>query len=172
MKVGDVVRYDHQCWRVASHAREFRTCILCNFDGLKVEIPDDLSSVELRVLYNPITWPFVSLPVRPYGRLMSISRSTISALGDGSSITTVLTPMEEWIPSDFLKSGGSVFFNPRLKLRPGEILVATYENQKTQRIAIPRNFVPMSARKKKAEKKAAPLDNYQRILGDDVFGED
>lgn len=174
MKVGDVVRYEKTRWRVMTHSAEMRTCILLNFQGVKVEVPDDLDSgLELKVLYNPEDWPFAAIPVKTsFGRVVSVTRSKINDVETASSETVTLEPMVEWIPGDFFKAGGSIFFNPRLQLKPGEILQAVHQNGKSQRITITRGFATMKTRTKRTEKPAAPLNNYQRILRDDVFGKD
>lgn len=171
MKTGDVVRYQNCRWRVQTHSQELRLCTLVNFNGDKTEVPDDLDQgLELKVLYNPETWPFVSIPVKStFGRITGVSRSRLI---QGETETVHLEPLIDWLPGDFLKAGGSIHFNPRLQLKHGEVLVALHESGKLQRIAITKSFGTMKTKVKRAEKPEPPADNYKRILVDDVFGED
>lgn len=173
MKLGEVVRFQKKRWRVHSHSQEFHTCVLASFDGEKVEVADDLDQgLELKVLYNPSDWPFVSIPVKQtFGRIMKVTRARLDLSGEGTSETLTLEPMVDWIPGDFVRGGGSIFFNPKLGLKSGEVLVAVHQNGKTQRLPITRGFGSIKTRAKRVAEPEKPSNNYQRILQDDVFGE-
>ena len=173
MKVGEIVRFEHKRWRVLSHSTDFRTCTLINFNLEKIEVPDDLDKgLELKVVANPENWPFVTIPTKiTFGRLVSVTQAKMD-LTRGETTTVTLSPLVDWMPGDFVTAGGSVFFNPSLGLKAGDVLVATHLNGKTQRISITRAFGSMKTMTARVEKKPEPMTIYKRILMDDVFGKD
>jgi len=165
MKIGDVVLYQSQYWKLVTCNSEYRTCMAMDFDGNKVEIPDDYDeSGQLVVMYNPsASWPFTSVPDKlKAGPLRRVTRGT-----------TLLRPMVDWMPSDFLRSGGAIFFNPALRLSTGEILVATHQSGALSRITITKGFGTVRRKVARAEKKSAPpktpLSVYDRLMAGDIF---
>lgn len=168
MKVGDIVLYQERRWKVESHSTSFRTCQLSQFAGEKTEVPDDLDANAelLKVLYNPAdSWPFVAGPVHVRaGPLVSVSRGAAS-----------LAPLVDWVPSDFLRPGGSIFFNPALRLRHGEILVGVHKDNTRSRISVTKSFGTVQRRKQRASnppKVKGPRSTFDRLMDDDIFGED
>lgn len=170
MKVGDIVLYQESRWKVSSHSRSFRTCQLVAFDGRKVEVPDDLDLTpepELKVLFNPPEqWPFTASPVHSFssGPIVDIVRGPASLL-----------PLVDWVPSDFLRPGGSIFFNPALKLRLGEILVSVHRDGTRNRITITRTFGTIRSRRHRVNnppKVKGPKTNLDRLLESDILDED
>jgi hypothetical protein len=166
MKIGDVTLYQNQYRKLVTRNLEYRTCVVMDFDGNKTEIPDDLDKAgELVVLYNPSeSWPFTSVPDKlKAGPLRRVTRGT-----------TLLRPMVDWMPSDFLRSGGAIFFNPALRLNTGEILVATHQSGALSRITITEAFGTVRRKVARAEKRAAPpprepMSVYDRLMAGDIF---
>ncbi len=164
VKIGDIVLYQEARWKVASHSPTFRTCQLVRFDGTKVEVADD--EKDLRVLFNPAQdWPFVAGPVHSRaGPLVSVSRGAMS-----------LGPLVDWVPSDFLRPGGSIFFNPELRLRQGEILVGIHRDGTRSRISITQAFGTVQRRKHRVAnplKVKPPRSSFDRLMDDDLLNED
>jgi len=163
LKIGDIVLYREARWKVVSQSPSFRTCVLARFDGTKDEVADDLdvTGEELKVLFNPAdTWPFVACHVHAKaGPLVDVQRGPMS-----------LSPLVDWVPSDFLRPGGSVFFNPTLRLRQGEVLVGVHQNGTRSRISITKAFGTVTRRKQRAanpEKTRGPRSSFERLLDDD-----
>jgi hypothetical protein len=166
MKVGDIVLYQETRWKVVGHSTSFRTVQLVAFDGRKNEIPDDLDqSPELRVLYHPPTqWPFAVCSATRGGPLRSMARGNVG-----------LSPMEDWVPSDFLRANGAVFFNPSLRLRHGEVLVGVHQDGTRSRIAVTKSFGTVQRRTKLARDPAkvrGPLSSIDRLLNSSLLDED
>lgn len=164
-KIGDIVLYRDARWKVSSHSTSFRTCQLVQFSGEKLEVADDDPALE--VLFHPATsWPFVAGPVHARsGPLVSVKRGEIG-----------LAPLVDWVPSDFLRPGGSVFFNPSLRLRNGEILVGIHANGARSRITITKAFGTVRTRqhrKANPPKLSGPRSSFDRLMNDDdIFNED
>lgn len=168
MKVGDIVLYQDARWKVVRHSASFRTCQLIAFDGRKQEVPDDLETgelAELRVLYHPPEqWPFAVCGAVRGGPLRSIARGNVG-----------LSPMEDWVPSDFLRPNGAIFFNPKLKLRVGEILVGIHQDGSRSRITVTKAFGTLQRRKIRAREPAkvkGPLSSIDRLLSSNLLDED
>jgi len=168
MKVGDIVLYQEARWKVIGHSDSFRTCQLVAFDNRKLEVPDDLElgdTPELRVLYHPpAQWPFAICGTTRGGPLKSVARGNVG-----------LSPMEDWVPSDFLRANGAIFFNPKLRLRVGEILVGVHQDDTRSRITITKAFGTLNRRKARAQdpvKVRGPLSSLDRLLNSDILDED
>jgi hypothetical protein len=168
MKVGDIVLYNEARWKVISHSTSFRTCQLADFVGTKLEVPDDLETGEnprLHVLYNPAEqWPFVVCSASRGGPLRGVTRGGVG-----------LSPMEDWIPSDFLRPNGAIFFNPKLRLRVGEILTAVHLEGLRTRLTVTKTFGTITRRKGRAREPArvqGPLSSLDRLLGPGILDED
>lgn len=168
MKIGDVVFHRDARWKVLSHSTSFRTCVLMRFNGEKIEVPDDLDKTqELKVLFNPAdAWPFVAVSGRPKsGPLVSVLRNAAA-----------LAPLTDWVPSDFVRPGGAVFFNPELRLRQGEVLVGVHQDGARIRIAITGAFGTVRNRLRRRDnpvKVKGPRTSHEQLLsGEDIFDED
>ena len=140
---------------------------MLDFDLNKTEVPDDLDAFpdkefgELTVICNPsLSWPFVAAPVnRRGGRITGIRRRGAE-----------LVPFQDWVPSQLLRPGGSLFFNPNLRLRTGEVLVAQHANGKVGRVTITKAFATVAQRKKRsAPKEDTRPSAFDRLLDDDMF---
>lgn len=168
MKVGDIVLYNEARWKVLSLSTSFRTCALADFAGTKLEVPDDLETGEkplLRVLYNPPEqWPFVVCSAMRGGPVRGITRGAVG-----------LSPMEDWVPSDFLRPNGAIFFNPRLRLRVGEILTAVHQDGLRSRLTVTKSFGTIQRRQARALEPAkvrGPLSATDRLLNSSILDED
>lgn len=168
MKIGDIVLYQETRWKVVSHSSEFRTCQLVAFNGSKVEVPDDHDAgetAEVRVIYNPAEqWPFLVCGATRGGPLTSVTRANMG-----------LRPMEDWVPSDFLRPNGAIFFNPQLRLRVGEILSGVHLDGTRSRLTVTRAFGTVARRKVQAQdpvKVQGPLSSIDRLLGSSILDED
>ena len=173
MQVGDIIELPDSVpdnrFRVLQHERMTRTYKVIQW-GTNVlsEIADDLDTTDERckVLYNPANeWPFVATKVRPtrIGPVVTVLRSSENRL---------LAPMDDWAPTDQLKAGGALFFNPALQLRQGEILVAQHRDGTKTRITITRAFGSVKLRRRRAElarQPKVPQTAFDRILQEDSF---
>lgn len=152
--IGDIVRMANQLWVVARCAP--RLVQLRNWAGITQKVLND-NNVFSFVARPQDQWPFVAAPIRRTGGpVVRILRSE-----------TELTPIADWVPSGFNRSGGSIFFNPALKLRLGEVLVAHHKNG-VSRIDVTPTFGTVRLRRKRAEE-PEPLTREQRLLGEDPF---
>lgn len=166
MKVGDVVAHAGQRWKVLTHNQGARVCVLVGFDSARLEVPDDLQPPELVVLSNPAeSWPFVPAPIRPRaGPVVKVLRGQLG-----------LAPFDEWIPSDFTRPGGSIFFSPKLRLRAGEVLAVQHQDGSRSRINITHSFGTVQQRQARMHKPRAvkgPLGALDQLLADDSLDED
>lgn len=161
MKIGDLVEQQGKRWKVTKHFRSRRMCELRAWDGSTQEVPDDHD--ESVLCHPPTDWPFVPLSVRPSsGPIVRVAR-------EGSD----LVPLVDWVPSAFLRAGGSIFFNPDLRLRPSEVLVAVFQRGDTVRINITRAFGTVQRRRVKANPQPPRRRSaFERIMGEDLFGDD
>lgn len=133
MKLGDLVRHLDRMWSVTHYdPRRTRTASLLAADGAAVEVPYDLDKTGgLVVVANPAdNWPFLTIPDRPkLGKLLSFWKSP-----------SELQPIVDWVPAEWSRSGGAIFFNPAVQLRYGDMIVARYEKGSPVRVDIPRSF--------------------------------
>lgn len=168
MKVGDIVLYNETRWKVLSHSVSFRTCQLASLAGTKSEVPDDLETGEdppLRVLSNPAEqWPFVICSATRGGPVKGVTRGDVG-----------LSPMEDWVPSDFVRPSGAIFFNPRLRLRVGEILTAVHAEGLRTRLTVTKTFGTLARRQVRAKEPVrvqGPRSSIDRLLGPSILDED
>jgi len=168
MEPGDIVSYEGERWKVLSRDREFRICVLSNWEGRQVEVADDLDKRPgsgLVLVHQPSTWPFLTVKgTTKGGRIVGVHRMGLK-----------LEPLEDWVPSGILSTGGSLFFNPALGLRLGEVMTVMYERGSASRITVTRSFGTAKHRKRRAEKPWKPRQRasaIDRLMGDDdPFGE-
>lgn len=173
MKLGDVVFYEGERWKVTKHHREYRVCELTQWSLEKAEVPDDLDTNPeegrplASVLFNPTTdWPFVTVKIRSEGSgpVRLVQRASEQ-----------LAPFYDWVPGDLYRPGGAIFLNPDLRLRTGEVLVAGHRNGSRSRIELGPTFGTIARRKARAAsppRRPGPKNRYDRILGTDPFGDD
>jgi len=172
VRVGDLVEYEGDRWKVTGHNRDFRVCILTNWERTKREVPDDADvptdegPTPVTVICNPNQdWPFVQ------ARIRSESAGPVQQILRGG---TPLAPLHDWVPSGLYRPGGPIYFNPTLRLRIGEVLVAVHAGGARGRIGLGKQFGTAARRKARAEapkRPAGPKTRFDRILAD-PFGED
>ena len=161
MKIGDVVRHEGRLWKVSGHNQEFGVFVLIDSEAARTEVASDDC---LEVVHSTSDWPFVALPTKAfrYGRVVRVLRNGVA-----------LRPLVDWAPSDMLRAGGSLFFNPDLSLKPGETLVAHYEKGRPGKVPITKAFGSIQQRKnRKPWKPAEPVTVYDRLSGIDLFDDE
>ncbi len=172
MKVGEVVEYNGSRWRVSTANRSLRLNHLERPEGSTVEVPDDLDTNPredcpvLKVLFHPAKdWHVVVAPIRPKsGAVLQLKRGG-----------RTLVMMEEWVPGDFRRPGGSLFLNPSLNVRHGEVLVAEHKDGSLSRIYVTGNCGSVSYRKKRATQPPQvkqPSTALDRLLRNNPFDND
>jgi len=170
MKRGDLVLYEGSHWVVQLYdAKRLRVALLLKADGTTQEVPHNLDQDEtvLKVIGNPPTeWPFITVPEKPrWGQVTTVSRVERSGLKP-------LEPFADWILSDPLRSGGSLFLRPTLGLRMGDIIqVAFTKAGSVVNVQITAGFGTVAARQARATvpKPARPSTTYDRLLNEDEF---
>ncbi len=167
MNIGDVVLYQESRWKVLAFVPGLRVYVLANAQG-KIEAPDDAEALEdLRVLFNPgQDWPFVVVPILSKGGpIVKILRGE-----------TELEFMVDWVPSDFVRSGGSIFFSPGLHLRQGEVLSGIHQlGGLRSRIAVLPSFGSIKARRRRSQqsrKMLAPKTTLDRLIDTSPFDDE
>jgi hypothetical protein len=170
VKLGDVVFFKGERWKVTNHRQEYRVCELTNWAMQKEEVEDTLDQDlgALNVLFNPTKdWPFVSVKLR--SEAAGPVRKVLRAGAE-------LKPLEDWVPGDMWRPGGALFFNPDLKLRMGEVLVAIHRGGNRSRVSLNTTFGTIATRKARAaappRKPKGPATRFDRILGADPFEDD
>lgn len=145
MRAGDLVAYLDERWIAVRVDDELRVALLVNQAGRRVEVADSMETDEPEVLqvvaHPPTAWPFVALPTRRLtGPVVTVT------IPNPRTRDRDLNTWVDWVPSDPLREGGTMYFNPSLRLRQGEVLLATFRNGTTGRITIPRSFGTVAQR--------------------------
>lgn len=174
MRLGDIVSYGTGRWKVTKYFRDARVCELTNWAYETTEVPDDLDTIPnselsaLIVVASPVEdWPFATAQLRSTstGPVRFVSRA-------GNE----LVPLIDWVPGDLYRPGGTLFFNPQLGLRTGQVLVAVHRDGTRSRVNLNRAFGTAKRRKAVAKagprKPRGPRNRYDRILGADPFEDD
>jgi hypothetical protein len=168
VKLGDLVSHADAYWLVTRYdPKRTRTATLLSSSGTLLEIPHDEA---VTVIANPgQDWPFVAAPLKPtWGAISRIVRPTRA-----EAEPVELTLYRDWLPSEPARAGGSIFFNPNLRLQIGDYLLAKHANGKDSSIVIPAHFG--TVRQKQARAAAKPRQDrtaYSRLLDDDQFEDD
>lgn len=168
MKLGDLVSRDANFWIVSRYdPKRTRTATLLDAHGATVEIPHD---DKVEIIANPSQdWPFVAAPLKPsWGAVTRLVRPS-----PGGSDPVPLTLYRDWVPSDPVRAGGSIFLNPNLRLQIGDYLLATHANSKSSSLIIPAGFGTVAQKLARAAAKPKPdRTAYSRLLEDDDQFED
>jgi len=170
MKRGDIVVYQGRSWLVQMYdAKRLRVAQLLADDGTAVEIAHDLDATEpkaLQVLSNPSAdWPFLMVPEKPrWGQVTQISRV------QGRQLVP-LAPVLDWVFSDPLRSGGSLFLRPALGLKVGDVIQVQFTKPGYMiNVPIPRAYGTIKQRQAQAvapKVKRGPATSFDRLLSDD-----
>lgn len=167
MKVGDIVRYEDKLWRVETHYKSARLCKIRSWADDVEEVPDDHDNTEmwgdtgLTVHANPSDdWPFVAAP----------HRSGDGPIREVLSGGVPLTPLEDWMPSSRLRQGGSLFINPSVGLRRGDMVIAVHKHGHKSRIDITGSFGTIKDRKAgRLQARPRRANRGQALLNNDPF---
>ncbi len=155
MNVGDLVEYKEVRYVVARLETVARVVQLRNFAQQKIEVADD--DKEVRVIAQPSTWPFAVAPMRPTDR--TIEKIFMTRAG----VTSELTPLIEWVPSDRNRPGGPIFFNPNLGIKVGDTLIAQHATGVRSRIPVTLEYG--SAKTRQVRSTPTPsLSVYDRLI--------
>ena len=163
MKIGDIVHHEGRLWKVSARNRDFGVFVLVDAEANRTEVA---SNESLEVLHSITAWPFVALSTKAFrlGRVVEVKRNG-----------QVLTPLVDWVPSDMVRAGGSLFFNPSLNLRVGDTLIARYEGGSVGKVPITKAFGNVRQRKVRKNnpwKPPAPKTTYDRLTGPGLFDDD
>lgn len=164
MKRGDLVLYKGSHWIVQVYdPRRLRIAQLLKADGEATEVPFDQ---EVEVVGNPAAeWPFVTVPEKPlWGKVTTVSLVRMTGL-------IPITLFSDYLFSDPLRSGGSLFLRPGLGLRVGDILQVAYEKaDRRTNVPIVPSFGTVAARQARAASAKLvqrPTTAIERLLDDD-----
>lgn len=140
MELGDLVEYGSERWIVASRNALARTVLLSRGPGQPTpEVASDDPSVK--VITNPATnWPFLPCQFKP--KHGAVKQIFITRGGQ----TFELELLIDWVPSNFQRPGGPIFFNPDLNLRNGQVLVAVHTDESRSRLSVTRAFGSVQTR--------------------------
>ena len=160
MVVGELVEYGGHRWRVYKLDKGVRTVALVRWGGTTEEVADD--DPGLVVVDNPSEWPVVTARIKPTsGALIKLSIARRGRL-------QALQPLVDWVPSDLMRAGGSIFINPKLALAVGEVLIAEYKDGSASRIPITKRYGSL-AQRKVARASTPPKKGLMGILdGEDL----
>ena len=165
--VGDLIFYRHTFWRALKADRMTRTVTVEDWSGREDEIANDLdeTSQDCRRVCNPQQdWPFAtSLPKDTPIADLHLYRQ---------GVDRKLRPYVEWVPSDRLATGGSIFHHPELELKYGETLSARHEDGSRSQIPISRGFGTQKRRQAVYDaKNKKPRTAYDHLLAEDDYEE-
>lgn len=162
VNVGTLVQYADRRWVICRSNELSKTITMRSWEGDTHTCADN--DTDVVVICHPSTdWPFIAGPTRPKAgpvKALHVTRMTKRL---------ELEPLIDWMPSEFLRPGGSIFFNPSVGLRVGEIVVATHEDGSGSRINVGHTFATVAQRVLRATTpKKEPKTAYDRLLGDEL----
>ena len=164
IQVGDLVEYQGSRWLASQQHRSVRTVILRQLGGIAQEVANDDPLCKV-VAHLPTQWPFITVPKKT----SAIEALTVTRNQQTFSLKT----MHAWAPADPLHNGGVIYFNPKINLRQGEVLVARHRNGTLTRVNVTASYG--TAQRKllieSAKRPEAPQTRYDHLLmaveGDD-----
>lgn len=159
--LGALVEYDGALWVVEQVDGTAKTLYLSQGQpGVLVEIVDDDPKAVLKG-HPRSDWPFEVMQTEiRHGAIQKVLRTTKEGVVE-------LQRLQDWVPSNFQRPGGPIFFNPQLRLRTGEVLLIQHASGHKKRLTITPSFGSLAkreARRKKAQQKSEPKTVYKRIL--------
>jgi len=172
VKRGDLITVGGLCWLVAR--QDGTEVLIVSPDGNQQTVPArlDIESPSVcKVIANPTTdWPFIVVkPNIKKGLIVAVYRPLIRNID-----AVPLKPFEEYIVGEPLRSGGAIYLNPALNLRPHETLLVAFQKGQTEKVVLPPTFGTINQKVKKAAAKAAPKVEtvYDRLLNDPSWDDD
>ncbi len=166
MKRGDLVQYEGSFWIVHVYdPKLLRIAKLLQANGTVLEIAHDLDKRDpsCKVLANPaLEWPFLMVPAAPrWGQVVNVHR-----LVRGTLIR--LEPFNDWVLSEPVRSGGSLFLSPGMNLLLGEVVQVEWGQGQRRNISIQAGFGSVKERKARVAlaAKPEPASGLSRLLGD------
>lgn len=167
MKAGDLIEYKKTRWRVLHLNRTTRLVSLIGLDNSKIEIPDNLDIVEpenCQVVAVPATtWHTVTAPIKKgAGKIVKLILPSLR------SAPRELLEGYDWISADPSREGGSLFLNPVVGLKAGDVVLAEYLNGTRNRITITNLIGTVAQKQARMVPKEAPKPSvYDQVLFDD-----
>ena len=159
---GDIVRYQDRVWLVTQVDGQTRTVFITDWEQTnREEVAND--DPEMWILYRPqLQWYVITAPIKSNaGRLVKLTRTV-------TGITFDLKPLEDWVPSDINRSGGSIFLNPSVGVRRSEVLVTHHKNGSLGRIDIGKlSTIAQKVHQKNHPKRPPPKNVFEAIMEDD-----
>lgn len=147
MKVQDLVLYQSVRWLVIGHDEDYGTFQLYSQTGTRLKVADEheAKALGIELVANPASeWPMIAFPhKRGYGAF-----DTVSIPGPRNRM---LVSWVDWVPGNPVQEGGVIYFNPELRLKKGQTLMATFRSKKVSRISVPLAFGTLAQRIENAE---------------------
>jgi hypothetical protein len=140
MNRGDIVTCDGTWYVVVQVNSDDSTLLLDKDDTVLIVQSDD---PKYKVEFNPFEqWPFIVLPHRSYkwGDLTSVAHPT-----NLLETPVPLRIFQDWLLGEPERSGGTLYLNPKLRLRHLDRIVLTYTRGSTS-VIVPKNFRNVSIR--------------------------
>lgn len=166
MKIGDLVEHEGRRWAVINFDQTVRVGLVVDAQGTRKELPDDEPGCQV-IAHPPESWLVLSAPVK--SRAGPFVKLAIPDLPGRPE--RVLEPWVDWIQSDPVRDGGSLFIHPDVRLLPGVVLIAAHRSGALVRIQVPRTYGTV-AQRQAAQATAArpppePVNRFSHILDDD-----
>lgn len=164
MRIGDLIEYEGSRWVIVSYDKLVRVGLALDAAGARREVADDAEG--LVVVGNPASdWPTIMAPLKlGAGPFVKLSQPGLPGQPE-----RVLEPWTQWIQSDPVRDGGSLFIHPSVRLLNGEVLLAQHRNGTVVRLLVPRNFGTVAQRQARVVKPVPPepMNRFNHILDDD-----
>jgi len=160
MELGDLIDYEDRRWFIRKVSDATNSATAVSASGELAVIPFEAPH---QVVAATRAWPFVVAKKSPF--ILVIERHHLRRRSED------LQPLVDWVQPEPGQTNGSVFFNPGLRLKFGDVLIAKLRGGGTVRITIPRNFGTMAQRLAKAPKKVVKEDRtaFDRLLEEDDY---
>lgn len=154
----DLVIYQDETWTITKVDAYLRVAVLFSCEGVKCEAPLE----DIRPIAHPSTdWYLLTAPIKPLaGRLVEMKVPGLPGRKD-----KYLIPWLDWVPSDPMRAGGSIYL--RSKLPPGTTLILKHANGALSKVVVKKLSTVEQMREKANPKKEEPRSRYDRLLDDE-----
>lgn len=157
VSVSDLATFQGSIWLVTKVDLYLRLATLVDPVGSKVEAP--LEEVQVQA-HPPTDWYLIMVPIKPRaGRVVGLKIPSLR------SNPTVLTPWYDWVPSDPIRSGGSIYLRERHPA--GTTFLVTYEIGEVAKVVAKRLLTVGEMVAKAKPEKEEPKSKYDRLLEED-----